>query len=215
MVLELYVSNTVQGIVLENIEAKLTGLAPNFVEIGAAPIEKLENGGCGSAYVVIQRQNPGEDVVTASIGAALRFIVKEEGDDLGYDDDYPVEAIQITIGDYMFPRPLQQGQFKSVWEQLQAQGVETVQKLALNFKSLEAAVEGIANTLNMEPCDKTNKVEAGVRGHTLNMSGTFSGGNVCLVTALVGMDPNHGCVAKLRVRAKNQTVCDTIARALC
>merc|ERR1711920_293156 len=79
IVLELYVSNTVQGIVLENIEAKLTGLAPNFVELGAAPIEKLENGGSGSAYVVIQRQNPGEDVVTCSIGAALRFIVKEEG----------------------------------------------------------------------------------------------------------------------------------------
>merc|ERR1712217_690317 len=128
--------------------------------------------------------------------------------------DYPVENIAITIGDYLFPKALQAGQFKSVWEQLQAQGVETIQKLALNFKSLETAVDGIIATLNMEACDKTSKVEAGVRGHTLNMSGTFVGGQMCLVQVLVGMDPNHGCVAKLRARAKNQLVSDTVARAL-
>merc|ERR1712113_462168 len=137
-----------------------------------------------------------------------------EGDDLGYDDDYAVENIQITTGDYMFPKSLQQGQFKSVWEQLQAQGVESLQKLALNFKSLEAAVDGIIGTLNMQPCDNTNRVESGVRAHTLNLSGTFVGGQMCLVMALVGMDPNHGCVAKLRVRAKNQQVCDVMAAAL-
>ena len=28
-------------------------------------------------------------VVPGAFGAALRFIVKEEGDDLGYEDDYP------------------------------------------------------------------------------------------------------------------------------
>merc|ERR1712060_719398 len=163
---------------------------------------------------VLQKQQSGEQALVGSLGAALHFIVKEEGDDLGYEDDYPVENIQITIGDYLFPKVLQQGQFKSAWEQLQAQGVETIQKLALNFKSLDAAVDGIISTLNMEACDKTNKVESGVRGHTLNMSGTFVGGQMCLVMALVGMDPNHGCVAKLRVRAKNQAVCDTVARAL-
>lgn len=145
---------------------------------------------------------------------ALHFIVKEDGDDLGYDDDYPIENIPLTIGDYMFPKTLQQGHFKSAWEQLQAQGVESVQKYALNFKSLEAAVEGILNTLNMEACDKTGKVESGGRGHTLNMSGTFVGGQICLVMALVGMDANHGCVAKIRFRAKSQAVVDAIPRAL-
>eukprot|EP00747_Dinoflagellata_sp_TGD_P221221 gnl/TRDRNA2_/TRDRNA2_93086_c2_seq1.p1 gnl/TRDRNA2_/TRDRNA2_93086_c2~~gnl/TRDRNA2_/TRDRNA2_93086_c2_seq1.p1 ORF type:complete len:165 (+),score=37.00 gnl/TRDRNA2_/TRDRNA2_93086_c2_seq1:40-495(+) len=150
------------------------------------------------------------------MGAALHFINKEEGDDIGYPDDYSIENLTITVGDYMHPRPLQQGQFKSVWEQLASppQGSEATQKLSLNFKSLEAAVDAICNAVNMEPCDKTGKVEAGVRGHTLLMSGIFLGGNMAVVKTLVGMDPTHGCVAKMTCRCKSPAVCDLVTRAL-
>merc|ERR1712151_1335302 len=112
----------------------------------------------------------------------------EEGDDLGYEDDYPVENIHITTGDYMFPRALPQGQFKSVWEELAAQGTESTQKLLLPYKALDPAVDGIINNLNMSAADRTDKVETGSKGHTLTMSGTFLGGNTVLVRALVGMD---------------------------
>mmetsp|Transcript_92996 Transcript_92996/g.259075 ORF Transcript_92996/g.259075 Transcript_92996/m.259075 type:complete len:927 (+) Transcript_92996:124-2904(+) len=216
IVLEMYVSNTVQGITLETIEVRLTGLEPHFHEVGASAITKLEYGQNASAHVVLQKVGGGEmeGVVTGSLGAALHFIVKEEGDDLGYEDDYPVENVQITAGDYMFPRSLPQGQFKSVWEQLAAQGAESIQKLSLNFKSLEAAVDGIVQTLNMEPCDKTGKVETGVRGHTLLMSGTLLGGHTCLVKVLVGMDPQHGCIAKLSCRARSKAISELVTRAL-
>eukprot|EP00930_Biecheleria_cincta_P060685 TRINITY_DN462_c0_g1_i2.p1 TRINITY_DN462_c0_g1~~TRINITY_DN462_c0_g1_i2.p1 ORF type:complete len:949 (-),score=224.27 TRINITY_DN462_c0_g1_i2:194-2974(-) len=216
LVLEMYVSNTVQGIVLENIEARLTGLGPNYSEVGASAISRLEYGQNASAHVVLQKRG-GEDqagAVPGTFGVSLHFLVKEDGDDLGYEDDYPVEKVSVGTGDFMFPRALQQGQFKSVWEQLSAQGVEATQKLALNFKTLEAAVEHIQATLNMAPCDSTGKVEQGVRGHTLLMSGTFLGGQMCLVKALVGMDPERGCVAKLSVRAKNQTVCQVVSTAV-
>jgi len=216
LVLEMKVSNTVSGITLENIQVTLTGMEPTWTEIGASAISKLEYSQSASTHAVLKK-NGGEEVagaLTGSIGAALKFIVKEEGDDLGYDDDYPVEAVQVTIGDYISPRALQQSQFKSVWEQLAAQGAEAMQKLSLNFRSLESAVEGIMNMLNMEPCDTTGKVEAGVKGHTLLMSGVFLGGNTCLVRVLVGMDPQHGCLAKLSCRAKNQVVCEVVTRAL-
>eukprot|EP00930_Biecheleria_cincta_P060684 TRINITY_DN462_c0_g1_i1.p1 TRINITY_DN462_c0_g1~~TRINITY_DN462_c0_g1_i1.p1 ORF type:complete len:944 (-),score=203.64 TRINITY_DN462_c0_g1_i1:195-2975(-) len=216
LVLEMYVSNTVQGIVLENIEARLTGLGPNYSEVGASAISRLEYGQNASAHVLLQKQG-GEDqagAVSGTFGVSLHFLVKEDGDDLGYEDDYPVEKVSIGTGDFMFPRALQQGQFKSVWEQLSAQGVEATQKLSLNFKTLESAVEHIQATLNMASCDSTGKVEQGVRGHTLLMSGTFLGGQMCLVKALVGMDPERGCVAKLSVRAKNQVVCQVMSTAL-
>jgi len=216
VVLEMYVSNTVQGITLDSTEVRLTGLEPCWSVAGASAINKLEYNQQGSAYVILNKRG-GEDVagaVTGTFGAALKFIVKEEGDDLGFEDDYPVESVHITPGDYMFPRALPQGQFKSVWEQLSAQGVESIQKLVLNYKSLETAVEGVIQTLNMDACDKTGKVEAGVRGHTLLLSGTFLGGNTCLVRALVCMDPTHGCVAKLSCRSKHAAVCDVVAKAL-
>jgi len=216
LVLEIYVSNTVQGVVLENIETKLKGLEPNWAMVGGSAIGKLEYDQQASAYVVLAKRGGEESagVMAGSFGASLRFIIKEDGDDLGYDDDYPVENIIVNTGDYMYPRALPQGQFKSVWEQMAAQGAESTQKLVLNFKSLESAVDGIMANLNMEACDKTGSVETGVRGHTLLLSGNFLGGNMTLVKALVGMDPNHGCMAKLSCRAKNPAVCDIVARAL-
>eukprot|EP00437_Effrenium_voratum_P041885 CAMPEP_0181477176 /NCGR_PEP_ID=MMETSP1110-20121109/42084_1 /TAXON_ID=174948 /ORGANISM="Symbiodinium sp., Strain CCMP421" /LENGTH=918 /DNA_ID=CAMNT_0023602475 /DNA_START=89 /DNA_END=2845 /DNA_ORIENTATION=- len=213
LVLEMYVSNTVPGITLEEVTVNLTGLEPNWSEVGASAINKLEYGQNGSAHVLLQK-NASEGVVCGSLGAALRFIVKEEGDDLGYEDDYPVENVVIGTGDYMFPRSLQQGQFRSVWEQLTAQGTEVTQKLALNFRSLETGVDWIIATLNMQPCDNTGKVEQGGRGHTVLLSGTFLGGQTCLVKALVGMDEQRGCVAKVSARAKSQDVCQAVVNAL-
>lgn len=216
LVLEMYVSNTVQSIVLENIEVRLSGVEPNWTVVGSTAITRLEYNQQASAHVVL-RKNAGEDsagAVLGAFGAALHFIVKEEGDDLGYEDDYPMEQVQIVTGDYMYPRPLQPGQHKSAWESIGAQGVEATQKLSLNFKSLQAAVDAIISSLNMAPCDNTGRVEPEVRGHTLLMSGTFLGGQGCLVRALVGMDPTHGCVAKLTCRAKNPAVCEILTRAL-
>ena len=42
-----------------------------------------------------------EDVLDSTFGAALKFLVKEEGDDLGYEDDYPIEKVTISVGDFM------------------------------------------------------------------------------------------------------------------
>mmetsp|Transcript_68621 Transcript_68621/g.146918 ORF Transcript_68621/g.146918 Transcript_68621/m.146918 type:complete len:937 (-) Transcript_68621:64-2874(-) len=218
-VLEMYVSNTVQGIALESVEVRLTGLDPEWVEVGASAISRLEYNQQASAHVVLRKAGGaeaagGSGAVTANLSASLHFLVKEEGDDLGFEDDYPVENVVITTGDYMFPKALQGGQFKSVWEQLAAQGAESQQKMALNFKSLETAAEGVMKALNMEACDRTGTVEAGVKGHTLNLSGAFLGGQLCLVKALIGMDPTHGCVTRIACRAKSQAVCEVVLRAL-
>jgi coatomer protein complex subunit gamma len=216
VVLELYVSNTVQGVALENIQVKLTGLGQTWQEIGASQINRLEYNQQGSAHIVLRKVG-GEEVagaVTGSLGAALHFTQKEEGDDLGYEDDYAVENISIVVGDYIFPRGLQEGRFKSAWEQLSKQGVEATQKLNLNFKGLEPAVEAIIATLNMEPCEKSGKVETGSKVHTLFLSGTFLGGNTCVMRVLIGMDPNHGCMAKLTCVSKTEAICQVVTTAL-
>ncbi|CAK0894724.1 unnamed protein product, partial [Prorocentrum cordatum] len=215
-VLEFRVENTVQGITLEDVAVVLTGVEPGWTELGATKINRLEYGQQTALTVVLQK-NGGDDragALQGNFGAKLTFLVKEEGDDLGYEDEYPIEGLDVSTGDYMFPRQLPAGQFKSAWEQLTAQGVEATQKLSLTYKSLEAAVAGIIQVLNMEACEGTGKVEAGVRGHTLNLSGTFLGGHTCLVKALVGMDQNHGCVAKIACRAKSEQIAELIAKAM-
>ena len=62
----------------------------------------------------------------------------------------------------------------------------------------------------MEPCDKTGKVEDS-RGHSLLLSGTFVGGNMALVKALVGMVPNQNSIAcRITCRAKIISVCNAV-----
>jgi len=214
MVLEMYIGNTVQGITLDNIEVKLSGVEPCWAIVGASAISTLAFDQNASAYVVLEKVGADSSgALSGTFGAALHFLLKEEGDDLGYDDDYPVEHIHITSGDYISPRPLPQGQFKSVEEQLKAQGVVQVQKLVLNYKSLETAAEGIIATLNMEPCDNTGRVESGVRGTTVLLSGTFLGGHMCLVRALVAQDPNRGIVCQLTCMSKSKVACDVLQGA--
>jgi len=216
IVLDVYVSNTVSGVALENIEVRLTGVEGSWTEVGSSMINRLEFDQQASALVILRKT--GDDEFAASFGnfgAALHFLVKEEEDDIGYEDDYPVEAVTIGVGDYMNPRGLPQGQFKSVFDSLLAQGAESMQKMSLNYKTLEAAVDGISRALNMMACDNTNRVEAGVRGHTLLLSGVFIGGYTVLVKVLVGMDASHGCaMAKLTCRCKSQTVSEIVARSL-
>jgi coatomer protein complex subunit gamma len=211
MVLELYVSNTVQGFTLENIEIKLTGFDANFKKLGDTQIVKLEYNQQASAYFVLQKTS---DSLASTMGAGLKFIVKEEGDDLGYDDDYPVENIAITVGDYICPKGLPVGQFKSVWDQLATNGTEQEKTMQMNFKTAEAAVDAIIQTLHMQPCENTGKVEAGVTGHTLLMSGVFLGGHTALVRAMVKVHPEKGVLAKIGCRSRSEKVCEVIAHAM-
>jgi len=215
VVLEFFVNNTVPGISLENIELQLTNLQPNWTEVGTSAIPKLALNEMGSAYVVLRKNTVDTaGVCTGNFGAGIKFIAKEDGDDLGDKDDYSVENLSISMGDYMNPKQLQQGQFRSTWEELAARGQKAEHKMQLNVKTLEQAAEAVITTLNMFPCDNTGKVETGVRGHTLLLSGTFVGGSMCLVKALVGSDPNHGILAKLTCHSMSTPVCESVVRAL-
>lgn len=219
IVLELYVSNTVQGIALENIEVKLTGLAESgWVHVGDSTIGKLNYGDNGSAYVCLKSVGGETDEVNVrcgTLGASLKYLVYEGEDDVGYEDGFPLEKIVISMADYMSPKALPQGQHKSLWEEM-SKAAEATQKLQLNYKSPEVAVEAIIAMLNMEPCDKTGTVEKDVRGHTLLMSGVFLGGSTVLVKALIGVDSRHPGVVlcKLSARSRSQAVCNTVAEAI-
>jgi coatomer protein complex subunit gamma len=215
--LEMYVTNTVPGISLEKIEARLTGVSGAWQEAGAAAISKLDNGQNGSAYIMLRKVGANEEnagALTGNFECALHFTCKEEGDDLGYEDDYPIERVKITVGDFIYPKALPAGQHKSLFEQLASQGHETQAKLSLNFKTLEQAVDYLIGALNMEPCDKSQKVEDS-RGLSLLLSGTFVGGNMALVKCLVGMVPNQNIIAcRITCRAKSAAVCNVVANSL-
>jgi len=73
IVLEMSVCNTVSGVVLENIEMRLSGLEPNFTEVGASAITKLDYEQRASLLIVMKQVGNGE-AQTGTFGATLHFL---------------------------------------------------------------------------------------------------------------------------------------------
>jgi len=210
--LEFVVCNTIEKVTLENVLIRLTGY-DQFREVGALAISQLSFQQSASAYIIIQKAQ-GLLVTPGTFSATLHFTIKEDDDDIGYEDDYPIEGFTISTRDYVYPRSLPTGQFKASWESLAAQGFEVTTKLSLQYKSLDQAVEGIINVLNMHPCDDTATVDTEKRSHNLMLSGIFVGGVTVLAKAIIGMDPNHGCLMKLSARSNNEAVAEAITKAM-
>lgn len=133
---------------------------------------------------------------------------------------------------------LRQGEFKVLWDSLEPSrgGFEVVGKFSLSFKSLESAVCGLINTLNLAPCDRSELIEPTLTTQTVLLSGTFymgeegqeSGGSLgenknkpsspphgygIVARGVLFMSPDHGCLLKLVVRSELPQVCDAILQA--
>jgi len=212
--LEFKVSNTVEGCVLENIQVRLGVVDGNvFNQVGALAISQLAYQQNASAFVVFEKVQQ-TLVAAGSFTPVLRFLNKEDEDDLGYDDDAKLDGFSIATKDFIFPQMLPQGQFKAAWDKLEKSGHTSEAKLSLNFKSLETAVEGITSLLNMQACDESSTVDPDRKSHNLLLSGIFLGGIGVLVSCLLVMDPSRGCVMKLTARSNRQDVCEAVAAAL-
>jgi coatomer protein complex subunit gamma len=156
VVLEFYVTNTLSGVQLKDVQISVdVGSSSNpgaFSVMGELPIEDLDYDESKSCYVFMQKQDMSDLVCCSKMRAEMRFNQLEEGDDIGFPDTCPMEDVEVSAGDYMQPAPLPQGQVKSLFEQLKMQS-EATTKLQLEYKNLEAAVAGTIHSMNMKQSD--------------------------------------------------------------
>merc|ERR1712110_1113401 len=101
-----------------------------------------------------------------SMATTLKFTVKdcdpatgEPDSDEGYDDEYQLEDLDITVADYV--QRVMKGNFAAAWEEL------------------GEAVKNIVMYLGLQPCERSDKVPEGKSSHTLLLSGVFRGGHGC------------------------------------
>jgi len=218
IVVDFQITNTLNDQLLENVEVRLGSVdASTWEVVGCVPAESLPFDKPGSAYMLLKKlsDTSGVGAVQGTFSCSLAYTIKEAGDDLGYPDEYPVENLTLTTGDYVSARGLRPGDFKTQWDALGTQGVETAGNFSLSgMKTLEQAVKGLTTKLAMAPCEDSAKVEAGASRHTLLLSGTFAGGVQVLARCVVGMHPQHGCLLKLAVRSRNDQICAVIVGAV-
>jgi len=211
-VIEFYITNTIEGVSLANVHVKLGNVDPSmWKEIGSIPISTINFNEGRSAYTVLSRRVP---TGTSTFSASLHFMQREDGDPVGFPDDFPIEPVRIGMSDYITGRGLPSGNFPRVWEALGGNGVEKVQKYALSYKTLEATVAGLINTLNMLPCEGTDRLEPGVQKPTLFLAGSFVGDIPVLAQAILYIHPQRGCMIQLTSRGATEEAADAVQRTL-
>lgn len=142
IVLQFNVKNTLTDTVLEDVSMITTPSDPEDGEGGVSleedfiiPAPKLGSDEQGTIYVAFKRIGEESNYATATFTNVLKFTSKEidpstgEPEDQGFEDEYQVEDLELTGGDYVVPNFA--GSFGNVWEQVGAAGEEVTETFSL------------------------------------------------------------------------------------
>merc|ERR1712088_272979 len=159
-VLQFDVTNTLADQLLEAARVELE--VPegwNLITEVAAP--RLEYNVGGTIYCVLETPDELGECV-ASLAANLKFTVKdcdpatgEPDSDDGYDDEYQLEDIDVTVADHV--SRVMKGNFGAAWEEI-GEEFELEDTFQLPFKTMEEAVKNIVAYLGLQPCERSDKV---------------------------------------------------------
>jgi len=183
------------------------------------PASVARYGEPSNCYISLSRNG---QAVPCSLQCELQFKVVQvdpttgetEGDEDGYDEEYPLETLEINTNDFMAKTST--GDFRRTWEQAGTDG-EVLEKFALQYKKLEDAVTAVTDFLGMQAVDGTGTLstaEGAKRSHTLHLSGAFVGNIPVLVRAQLQMDDNSGVVLKIAVRSPSKEISQLVTECI-
>ncbi|XP_022234637.2 coatomer subunit gamma [Drosophila obscura] len=209
--------NTLSDQFLENVRVELT-LPEGFTTRAVIPCPKLPYNELQTTYVIVEFP-PDAGSSIATFGATLRFLVKdcdpntgEPDSEEGYDDEYMLEDLEITVADQI--QKSKKNNFQVAWdsadseEWLQAEDTFVLSAVT----TLQDAVNTIMKILGLGSANLSEKVPEGTHLHTLLCSGIFRGGAEVLVRAKLAL--SEGVTLNLTVRSTDQDVAELITAAI-
>eukprot|EP00753_Platysulcus_tardus_P015911 PLAT5336.5.p1 GENE.PLAT5336.5~~PLAT5336.5.p1 ORF type:complete len:910 (+),score=521.07 PLAT5336.5:27-2756(+) len=207
VVFQFDVKNTLDVAELRNLHVRMDPDDPDaWEQLHVLPAAAASCGTTASTYVCMLRKE-GDDgpFAAASFTAELRFSFHEvdpdsgEAYDDGYEEDYPLEELEVVAADFMAKRAVPD--FAAAWAEME--GHELVDKFSLSFTSLPKAVAAVIDFLGMQPCYDSASVPDGAKKHQIVLSGIFLGGHRVLVRALLQLELD-GTVLKIGVRSPDE-----------
>lgn len=220
VILQFSVLNTIDDQRLKDVCVQIDINEPSYTvqSIVTAPVANY--GEKVNCFVCIAREDP----IPATINCQLQFKVIQvdpqtgevEGDEAGYEEEYPLEAIELSSSDFMVKASL--GDFRRSWDQI-GTDCEVKEKFALSFKKLEDAIAAVIESLGMQPVDGTQAITAAdghKRSHTLHLSGIFVGNVPVLVRALLTLDESNTnqIVLMMAIRCASADVSKLVAECI-
>ena len=176
VVLQFDCTNTLADQLLEQVRVELE-VGEGWEVVAQIPASSMQYNLASTIYTVLSV--PAEDLTecVASMAATLKFTVKdcdpatgEPDSDEGYDDEYQLEDLDITVADYV--QRVMKGNFAAAWEELGEEN-ELEDTYSLPFKTLDEAVKNLCMYLGLQPCERSDRVPEGKSSHTLLLSGVF------------------------------------------
>lgn len=141
--------NTLNEVLLENVRVQLE-IPEGYELLKEIPCAKLPYNEVGSVYILLQF--PEEiSCSVGNFGATLKFIVKDcdpitgiPDSDEGYNDEYMLEDIEVTLSDQI--AKLNKLNFSAAWEEIANTYCEVEDTYALtSMSTLEEAVQNISH----------------------------------------------------------------------
>ncbi|KAJ1419563.1 adaptin N terminal region-domain-containing protein [Ochromonadaceae sp. CCMP2298] len=222
VVLQFNILNTIDDQQLQDVTVNVEVGDPDVYTVESvvpAPVARYGEQAC--CFVSLKRTAQDFSPVTMSCELTFRMVQVDpvtgevEGDEKGFDEEFPLEDLEVATNDFMAKVSL--GDFRRSWDQMGSDG-EVLEKFALQFKKLEEAVAAIVDFLGMQPVDGTGTVAADTaatrKPHTLHLSGVFVGNVPVMVRAQLQMDDASGVVLKMAVRSQSQEVSQIVAECI-
>lgn len=213
MVLQFDCLNTLNDQLLENVRVQLD-TSEGYEIISDIPCPKLPYNETGTAYVIVKFPDGDLPNSIATFGAVLKFVVKDcdpatglPDIDEGYDDEYMLEDLEITLGDQI--QKVSRANWGSAWEEAESTFYEMEDTYSLSsMNTLEEAVINIIKFLGLQPAERSDKVPKGKTTHTLLLAGIFRGGIDILVRAKLALA--DGVTMQLTVRSTDESIAELI-----
>uniref|UniRef100_A0A8C5F256 Coatomer subunit gamma n=1 Tax=Gopherus evgoodei TaxID=1825980 RepID=A0A8C5F256_9SAUR len=191
MVFQFDCTNTLNDQILENVTVQMEP-TEGYEVIGYIPAKSLLYNQPGICYTLVALPEEDPTAVACTFSCMMKFTVKDcdvntgEMDDEGYEDEYVLEDIEVTVADHI--QRVLKPNFGAAWDEVGDEFEKEETFTLSTIKTLEEAVSNIVKFLGMQPCERSDKVPDNKNSHTLYLAGVFRGGHDLLVRRLVLTD---------------------------
>uniref|UniRef100_A0A3Q1LQI0 Coatomer subunit gamma n=1 Tax=Bos taurus TaxID=9913 RepID=A0A3Q1LQI0_BOVIN len=184
MVFQFDCTNTLNDQTLENVTVQMEPTEAYEV-LCYVPARSLPYNQPGTCYTLVALPKEDPTAVACTFSCVMKFTVKDcdpttgEADDEGYEDEYVLEDLEVTIADHI--QKVMKLNFEAAWDEVGDEFQKEETFTLSTIKTLEEAVGNIVKFLGMHPCERSDKVPDNKNTHTLLLAGVFRGGHDILV----------------------------------
>lgn len=183
IVIEYNIENTLDDIILENVNVVSSIDSDEYAEEFTLPIEKLEPNAKGKIYTSYSRPESEEDkYLLTTLNNTLAYVTKDvdaEEDEEGFPDEYQIEDLSLTPGDFVIPTYV--SNFTNVFDEFSNEESAVYNLGNEDNIDLQTVVSKLIVTMSMMPIEGS-EIVTNSKNHTLKLFGkSISNGKIASI----------------------------------